>query len=161
LVIRVVEDRTAKDDCLRGYILDGFPRTAAQAEMLEELAARQRKKLSAILIDVPRELLEKRMTGRRICPICKEIYNIYFRPPKVEGRCDVHPEAILEQRADDTVENVRVRLETYEHKTGPLLDYYQRTRRLHRVDGTQSPEDIYGEIEKILNNEVVRASLAD
>ncbi len=161
LVVRVVEDRTTRDDCLRGYILDGFPRTAAQAEMLEELAGRQRKKLSAILIDVPRELLEKRMTGRRICPVCKEIYNVYFRPPKVEGRCDVHPEAILEQRADDTVGNVRVRLETYEHKTAPLLDYYQRTGRLHRVDGTQSPEEIYSDIEKILNNEVVRTSPAD
>ena len=161
LVVRVVEDRTAREDCRKGYILDGFPRTAAQAQMLEELAARQRKKLSAILIDVLRELLEKRMTGRRICPICKEIYNIYFRPPKVEGRCDVHPEAILEQRADDTVENVRVRLETYEHKTAPLLDYYQRTRRLHRVDGTQSPEEIYADIERILNNEVVRANPAD
>jgi len=161
LVIRVVEDRTAREDGRNGYILDGFPRTATQAEMLEELAARQLKKLSAILIDVPRELLEKRMTGRRICPICKEIYNIYFRPPKVEGRCDVHREAILEQRADDTVENVRVRLETYEHKTAPLLDYYQRTGRLHRVDGTQSPEDIYSEIEKILNSEVVRTSPAN
>jgi adenylate kinase len=161
LVVRVVEDRTAREDCRNGYILDGFPRTAAQAKMLEELAARQRKKLSAILIDVPRELLEKRMTGRRICPICKEIYNTYFRPPKVEGRCDVHPDAILEQRADDTVENVRVRLETYEHKTAPLLDYYQRTRRLHRVDGTQSPEEIYADIERILNNEVVRANPAD
>ena len=161
LVVRVVEDRTAREDCRKGYILDGFPRTAAQAQMLEELAARQRKKLSAILIDVLRELLEKRMTGRRICPICKEIYNIYFRPPKVEGRCDVHPEAILEQRADDTVENVRVRLETYEHKTAPLLDYYQRTRRLHRVDGTQSPEEIYADIERILNNEVVRSNPAD
>jgi len=161
LVVRVVEDRTAREDCRKGYILDGFPRTAAQAQMLEELAARQLKKLSAILIDVLRELLEKRMTGRRICPICKEIYNIYFRPPKVEGRCDVHPEAILEQRADDTIENVRVRLETYEHKTAPLLDYYQRTRRLHRVDGTQSPEEIYADIERILNNEVVRANPAD
>src|SRR6266852_1734794 len=96
LVIRVVEDRTARDDCRDGYILDGFPRTAAQAGMLEELATRQQKRLSAILIDVPLELLEKRMTGRRICPICKEIYNVYFRPPKLEGRCDVHPEAILE-----------------------------------------------------------------
>ncbi len=80
LVIRVVEGRTAKDADRDGYILDGFPRTAAQAEMLEELAARQNRKLKAILLDVPLELLEKRMTGRRICPICKEIYNIYFRP---------------------------------------------------------------------------------
>jgi len=161
LVIRVVEDRTAKEDCRNGYILDGFPRTAAQAEMLENLAARQRKKLSAILIDVPLDLLEKRMTGRRSCPVCGEIYNLYFRPPKVDNKCDSHPETELTQRADDRQEKVRVRLETYERETAPLLDYYQRTRRLHRVDGTQSPEDIYADIERILNNEVVRANPAD
>jgi adenylate kinase len=161
LVIRVVEDRTAKDDCLRGYILDGFPRTAAQAKMLEDLAARQLKKLSAILIDVPLELLEKRMTGRRSCPICGEIYNLYFRPPKVDNKCDRHPEAELIQRADDRQEKVRVRLETYERETAPLLDYYQHTGRLHRVDGLRSPEEIYSDIEKILNEEVVRANPAN
>jgi len=161
LVIRVVEDRTAKEDCRNGYILDGFPRTAAQAEMLEDLAARQRKKLSAILIAVPLDLLEKRMTGRRSCPVCGEIYNLYFRPPKVDNKCDSHPDTELTQRADDRQEKVRVRLETYERETAPLLDYYQRTGRLHRVDGTQSPEDIYADIERILNNEVVRANPAD
>ncbi len=160
LVIRVVEDRTEKEDCRNGYILDGFPRTAAQAEMLEQLAERQGKKLSAILIDVSRELLEKRMTGRRSCPICGEIYNLYFRPPKVDNRCDRHPEAELTQRADDRQEKVRVRLETYERETAPLLDYYQHTGRLYRVDGTRSPEDIYREIEKILNNEIVRTNPA-
>jgi adenylate kinase len=156
LVIRVVEDRTAQADARKGYILDGFPRTAAQAEMLEELAWRQGKKLSAILIDVPLDLLERRMTGRRSCPICGEIYNVYFRPPKVDNKCDCHPEAELMQRADDRQEKVRVRLETYERETAPLLDYYQRTERLHRVDGTRSPEDIYRDIDRILNNEVVR-----
>src|SRR2546425_9239706 len=158
VVIRVVEDRTSQDDCRNGYVLDGYPRTAAQAEMLEALAGRQHKKLSAILIDVPLDLLEKRMTGRRSCPICGEIYNIYFRPPKVDNKCDRHPEADLIQRADDRQERVRVRLETYERETAPLLDYYQSTGRLHRVDGTRSPEEIYSNIEKILNNEVVRAS---
>lgn len=156
LVIRVVEDRTAKEDCRDGYILDGFPRTAAQAEMLEQMAARQAKQLSAILIDMPLELLEKRMTGRRICPICKEIYNIFGRPPKVDNQCDFHPQAQLEQRADDTAEKVRVRLETYTRQTAPLIDYYQRTGRLHRVDGTESPEEIYRQIEAIVNREVVR-----
>jgi len=157
LVIRVVEDRTAKDDCRNGYILDGFPRTAAQAEMLEELATRQHKRLSAILIDVPLEFLEKRMTGRRSCPICGEIYNLYFRPPKVDNQCDIHPKAQLTQRADDTAEKVRVRLETYNRETAPLLDYYQRTGRLHRVVGTRSPEEIYSDIEQILNREVGQA----
>jgi len=156
LVVRVVEDRTAKDDCRDGYILDGFPRTAAQAGMLEELAARQHKRLSAILIDVPLEFLEKRMTGRRSCPVCGEIYNLYFRPARVDNKCDVHPDAQLTQRADDTAEKVRVRLETYNRETAPLLDYYQSTGRLHRVDGTRSPEEIYGDIEKILNRGVAQ-----
>lgn len=156
LVIRVVEDRTARDDCHDGYILDGFPRTAAQAGMLEELATRQQKRLSAILIDVPLEVPEKRMTGRRSCPVCGEIYNLYFRPPKVDNKCDRHPDAELTQRADDRAEKVRVRLETYNRETAPLLDYYQGTGRLHRVDGTRSPEEIYSDIEKILNREVAQ-----
>ena len=157
LVIRVVEDRTAKDDCRDGYILDGFPRTTAQAGMLEELATRQQKRLSAILIDVAPELLEKRMTGRRSCPVCGEIYNLYFRPAQVDNKCDRHPDAQLTQRADDRAEKVRVRLETYNRETAPLLDYYQSTGRLHRVDGTRSPEEIYSDIEKILNREVAQA----
>ena len=160
LVIRVVEDRTAKDDCRKGYILDGFPRTAAQGGMLEELARKQGKKLSAILIDVPLDLLEQRMTGRRSCPVCGEIYNLYFRPPQVDNKCDRHPGVELTQRADDRQEKVRVRLETYRRETAPLLDYYRHTGRLHPVDGTRSPEDIYQEIEKILNNEIVRTNPA-
>jgi adenylate kinase len=153
LVIRVVEDRTAQDDCCNGYVLDGYPRTAAQAEMLEGLAVREGKKLSAILIDLPQELLERRMTGRRSCPICGEIYNIYFRPPKFDNKCDLHPEADLIHRADDTAEKVRVRLETYNRETAPLLEYYEGTGRLHRVDGTQEPEAIYSAIQNILNRD--------
>lgn len=153
LVIRVVEDRTARDDCRNGYILDGFPRTAAQAVMLEQLAERQQKKLSTILIDTPSELLEKRMTGRRSCPICGEIYNIYFKPAKNDNRCDLHPEAQLIHRADDRSEKVRVRLDTYNRETEPLIDYYQSTGRLHRVKGTESPEGIYREIEGIVNRD--------
>jgi len=157
LVIRVVEDRTARDDCRDGYILDGFPRTAAQAGMLEELATRQQQRLSAILIDVALDLLEKRITGRRSCPVCGEIYNLYFRPARLDNQCDRHPGTQLIQRADDTAEKVRVRLETYNRETAPLLDYYQGTGRLHRVDGTRSPEEIYSDIDKILNREVVQA----
>ena len=155
VVIRVVEDRTAQDDCRDGYILDGFPRTAAQAEMLEGLAARQRKTLEAILIDVPQESLEKRMTGRRSCPVCGEIYNVYFKPPKTDNVCDLHPQTQLIHRADDNPEKVRVRLETYARETAPLLEYYEQTRRLRRVDGTQAPEAIYSAIERIVKDESV------
>ena len=153
IVIRVVEDRTALDDCRGGYVLDGFPRTAAQAEMLEGLATRQGKTLDAIFIDVSQELLEKRMTGRRSCPVCGEIYNIYFRPPKNDARCDLHPDADLIHRADDTDEKVRVRLETYNRETAPLLEYYEHTGRLRRVDGTSDPEQIYSAIARIVNGD--------
>jgi adenylate kinase len=158
LVIRVVEDRTAQNDCRDGFTLDGFPRTAAQAEMLEGLAGRQGKTLAAILIDVRQDSLEKRMTGRRSCPVCGEIYNIYFRPPKSDNVCDCHSDAQLIHRADDRPEKVRVRLETYARETAPLLEYYERTGRLHRVNGTQAPEAIYAAIEQIVNDGSVVAA---
>jgi len=151
VVVRVVEERTTREDCRDGYILDGFPRTTAQAEMLERLAVRQGKDIRAVLVDVPSELLEKRMTGRRICPVCGEIYNVYFKPPRVDNRCDLHPEAQLVHRRDDLPGKIRVRLETYDQQTAPLLDYYQRTGRLQRVDGTRSAEEIYSDIERIVN----------
>jgi adenylate kinase len=150
VVIRVVAERTCQNDCRNGYILDGFPRTAAQAEMLEQLAARQGNAIKAILIDVPAELLMKRLTGRRICPICGEIYNIFLKPPKFDNRCDLHPEAELEHRADDAPDKIRVRLETYGKETAPLFEYYKRTSRLNRIDGTKEVEEIYREIERVL-----------
>jgi len=151
LVGRVVRERTSQPDCQNGYVLDGFPRTIAQAEMLEDLAATQDERVRAIFIDVPFGILEKRVAGRLSCPICGEIYNIYFKPPKLKNSCDRHPDARLIQRVDDTPEKVRVRLETYNRETEPLLDYYQRTGRLHRVDGTRSPDEIYRDVERIVN----------
>jgi adenylate kinase len=146
LTIRLVKERTAQDDCRNGYILDGFPRTPAQAVSLEKLAAEQGKQIVAVLIDVPRELLEQRMTGRRNCPVCGEIYNIYFKPPKHDNVCDFHPEAQLVHRADDNVETVKARLETYEEQTRPLVEYYKSANLLNIVDGTREPVEIYEEI---------------
>ena len=152
LVIRVVDERTNQEDCRHGYILDGFPRTTAQATMLETLAADQGHEIVAILVDVPLDLLEKRATGRRMCPECGEIYNIYFKPPASEGVCDLHPQARLVHRADDTAEKIRVRLDTYTQQTRPLLDYYSAAKRLHTVDGTREPEAIYADIERIVTS---------
>ena len=95
LVIRIVHERTGREDCKRGYILDGFPRTTAQAAMLEKLAVEQGNKIQAVLVDVPFELLEQRATGRRSCPVCGEIYNVHFKPPRVAGFCDLHPDTPL------------------------------------------------------------------
>ena len=150
LVIRVVQDRTAKADCANGYVLDGFPRTPAQADMLERLAKEQGNEIVAILVDVPYELLEKRAAGRRSCPICGEIYNVYSKPPLKDGYCDLHPNARLFQRADDTPEKIKVRLDTYNEQTKPLVDFYQKSGRLHRVDGTRDQETIHSEIRKLV-----------
>ena len=143
LTIKLVKERTAQPDCQNGYILDGFPRTPAQATSLKNLAAEQGNSIVAVLIDVPSELLEQRMTGRRNCPVCGEIYNIYLKPPKFDNVCDFHPEAQLVHRADDNVETVKARLATYERQTQPLVDYYKAAGLLRTVDGTGEPEEIY------------------
>jgi adenylate kinase len=153
LTIQLVRERTAHDDCKNGYILDGFPRTPAQAAMLDQLAIEQNKRLQAIDIEVPHDLLIKRMVGRRNCPVCGEIYNVFFRPPKVDNVCDRHPEAQLQQRQDDNPETVQARLATYEEKTRPLIDYYQAAKVLEVVDGTRDPEAIYRDIERIVKSE--------
>lgn len=150
VTIRVVRERTSRDDCKDGYILDGFPRTPAQAAMLDRLAVEQGKMIQAVDIEMPRELLEKRMTGRRNCPVCGEIYNVYFKPPKVDNVCDRHPDTQLIHRSDDNPETVTARLATYEKQTHPLLDYYRSRNLLHTVSGTREPEEIYREIERIV-----------
>jgi adenylate kinase len=147
---RVVRDRTSRPDTSGSYVLDGYPRTAVQAEQLEELAREQGKEIRAIEIDVPKEELIRRLTGRRTCPMCGEIYNIYSRPPRSNEVCDLHPDTKLIQRADDNEESVRTRLETYEENTAPLLEYYSRTDRLKKVDGTGEVEQIYQQIENLV-----------
>jgi adenylate kinase len=148
LTIQIVEERTAQADCQDGYVLDGFPRTTAQAEMLERLAAEQNHALLAVLVDVPFDILERRVTGRRSCPVCGEIYNVYFKPPKSDEVCDLHPDVKLSRRTDDNAETIKARLSTYERETRPLIDYYESTNRLCRVDGTRDAEAIYGDIER-------------
>jgi adenylate kinase len=153
VTIQLVKERTAKDDCRNGYILDGFPRTPAQAASLEKLAAEQDKQIVAVQIEVPYDLLEKRMTGRRNCPVCNEIYNIYFKPPRLDNVCDFHPEAQLVHRADDNSETVRKRLATYEEQTRPLLDYYESKDLLRTVDGNRDTESIYRDIAAVVQGE--------
>jgi len=150
ITFQMVKERTSRDDCHASYVLDGFPRTTVQAEMLETLSKEQAKEISAVQINVPLEDLEKRLTGRRNCPVCGEIYNIYSKPPKVEGRCDFHPERELIHRSDDKTEMVRERLETYQVNTQPLLDYYAGSGRLQKIDATGMPEEIYLELEATL-----------
>lgn len=151
LTIRLVKDRTSQDDCRNGYILDGFPRTPAQAESLDQLAAEQRNEIVPVLIDIDTDVLEKRMTGRRNCPVGGEIYNVYFKPPKMDNVCDVHTETQLTQRADDNSETVLARLATFKKQTQPLIDYYNKGGWLRAVDGSREAEAIFAEIENVVS----------
>ncbi|HJS50680.1 MAG TPA: adenylate kinase [Pyrinomonadaceae bacterium] len=147
---RMVEDRTSRADSRNGYVLDGYPRTAVQARQLEELATVQGKEIEAITVDVPRDELIRRLTGRRSCPACGEIYNIYSKPPKSDNVCDKHPDAKLVHRADDNEDSVSTRLATYDEQTKPLLEYYEKSGRLKKVDGSGEVEEIYREISKLI-----------
>ncbi|HEX8735103.1 MAG TPA: adenylate kinase [Pyrinomonadaceae bacterium] len=148
ITFEIVKDRTARET--GSYILDGYPRTAVQARDLEDLAKQQGREIQAIQVDVPLGNLEKRMTGRRNCPVCGEIYNVYFKPPKNDNVCDFHPETALNHRSDDNEESVRTRLSTYEANTKPLLDYYEQTGRLQKIDGERGVEEIYADLEKLI-----------
>lgn len=150
VTFKIVQDRTSRDDCANGYILDGYPRTAVQAEQLEALAAEQTKVIQAIEVDLPREELMRRLTGRRSCPVCGEIYNVFSKPPKVEGRCDLHPDAELVHRADDNETSVSTRLATYDDLTKPLIEYYDKSGRLSKVDGSGDLEDIYSSLDRLI-----------
>ena len=150
LTYKIVRDRTAREDAAKTYLLDGYPRTAVQAEQLEELAKEQGREIQAIEVDVPRDELMKRLTGRRSCPVCGEIYNIYSKPPKNDNVCDFHTDAQLTHRADDNEESVSTRLATYDELTKPLLDYYEKTGRLKKISGDGDLEEIYREVESLI-----------
>ena len=136
LIIGMVKDRLAQDDCRNGFILDGFPRTIKQAEELEKITD-----IDAVLnIYVPFEKLIERITGRRSCPKCGAVYHIKYNPPKKEGICDVCGTPLI-QRDDDKEETVKKRLETYEEQTAPLIDYYKKKGKLLTVEGQEEIED--------------------
>ncbi|MCU1290985.1 MAG: adenylate kinase [Acidobacteria bacterium] len=150
LTYKIVKERTARADCQNDYILDGYPRTAVQAAQLEDLASEQNKTIQAIEIDVPRAELLKRLTGRRSCSVCGEIYNIYSKPPKQDNVCDFHPETTLTHRADDNEESVGTRLANYDEQTKPLLEYYEKSGRLEKIDGTRELQQIYADLDKLI-----------
>ncbi len=131
VVIGILKDRIARDDAKNGFILDGFPRTVAQAEALEKMGVRIDK---VIEIDVPDDAITARMSGRRVCEGCGNSYHIKFKPTKVEGICDACGAKVV-QRIDDKPETVQARLKTYHEKTAPLKDYYLSRGKLVTVQG--------------------------
>ena len=148
LVNGMVADRIKQPDCDRGFVLDGFPRTVAQAEWLDrELAGNAGNKRATVVIDVDvsyNQLLQ-RLTGRRTCPVDGKIYNIYLQPPKEKGVCDVCGTQLF-QRVDDTEEVISERLKSYERQTLPLEDFYRDQGRLRRINGEQPVEQVLAEI---------------
>ena len=142
-VVALVAERV---HCLRseaGFLLDGFPRTVAQAEALEKLLAGENLKLDAVLsYDLPLEKVVARLSGRRTCQNCKAVFHVEALPPKTEGVCD-HCGGRLYQREDDRPESIRVRMEAYERSTAPLVDFYRRKGLLVSVSAEGSPEEIF------------------
>lgn len=150
LVVDLVVDRLAKDDAVKGYVLDGFPRTIPQAEALDAALAKRNEKVDfAIDVNVPDENIVKRMSGRRACVGCGATYHIVNVPPKKEGICDIcGGELIL--RDDDKPETVLNRLSVYHEQTQPLIDYYTKEGILKTVDGTVPMMDVFSAITAIL-----------
>ncbi|EJP6472018.1 adenylate kinase [Clostridium botulinum] len=150
VTIGIVKDRLTKDDCDNGFLLDGFPRTVAQAEALDEFLKGINKDLDvALLIKVPEEFILERMTGRRVCTSCGASYHIRFNPPKVEGKCDICDNELI-QRKDDTEATVKERLEVYSKQTYPLINYYKDNGIISEVDGTEAIDKVFGNISNIL-----------
>ena len=126
VVLGLVEDRLKKDDCKKGYILDGFPRNTAQAEALDKILASLGMSLTgALSVDVPKDDLMKRLTGRRTCKGCGQMYNVYFSPSKNESVCDKCGGALF-HRDDDKEDTIKRRLDVYDAQTAPLIDYYKK-----------------------------------
>lgn len=150
LVVDLVVDRVAQDDCANGYVLDGFPRTIPQAESLDAALEKLGSKVDfAINVEVPDENIINRMSGRRACVACGATYHIVHIPTKVEGICDrCGKELIL--RDDDKPETVKKRLDVYHEQTQPLIDYYTKKDVLVEVDGTQDMNAVFTDIVKIL-----------
>ncbi len=151
LTVKILLDRVAKDDCKNGYVLDGFPRTIPQAEVLDKALTELGDKIDfAINVDVPDENIINRMSGRRACLACGATYHIKHVPPKKEGICDrCGKELVL--RDDDKPETVKNRLNVYHEQTQPLIDFYTKKGVLKTVDGTVDMMDVFDAIKKILN----------
>jgi adenylate kinase len=146
IVLGLVEERLKQPDCANGFILDGFPRNTAQAEALDKLLAGVQIPLTvALAVDVEKGELLKRLTGRRTCKACQQMYNVHFTPPKKEGVCDKCGGGLF-QRDDDKEETIRKRLEVYDTQTAPLIDYYRRKNIMKTVMGVGSIDDIFKKV---------------
>ncbi|MGE0680483.1 MAG: adenylate kinase [Candidatus Binatia bacterium] len=150
VVTAMVAERLQRADCVKGFLLDGFPRTIAQAEALSENLRAENQTLNVALnIVVPKRDLIERLSGRWVCRNCGAMYHERFTPPKQSGKCD-NCTGELYQRSDDKLETVTARLEVYERSTAPLINFYEKNGLLRTVDGTGEPKDVLQRITKVL-----------
>src|SRR4030065_1361820 len=151
VVLGMVEERLKQDDCKKGYILDGFPRNTAQAEALDKILASLNMSLTgALSVDVPKDDLMKRLTGRRTCKGCGQMYNVYFSPPKKNGVCDKCGGELF-HRDDDKEETIKRRIDVYDAQTAPLISYYKKSGILKSVIGVGSIDEIFKKVCSVLN----------
>lgn len=150
VTVEVIKKRLQQADTQKGFLLDGFPRTIPQAEALDGILKEMGRSLDLVInIKVDPQVLLERMTGRRVCQKCGATYHVVNQPPRVEGVCD-QCGGELYQRSDDTVETVSNRLEVYQKQTAPLLEYYQQRGIVAEVNGEQSIDDVFKEIEQVI-----------
>lgn len=152
VTIGIVRERLSQDDCKKGFLLDGFPRTLVQAQALDELLGAMGKKVEVVLnIQVPFEVLVERMTGRLLCKTCNSVYHRVYNPPKQVGVCDRCGGA-LTQRDDDREETAKKRLTVYMEETDPVLGYYAEKGVLKNIDGNKSMDEVKRQIKEVLEN---------
>jgi len=151
VTIGIVKERLSQSDAKEGFLLDGFPRTTAQAEALQEIMQKLGSTIDYVLnVEVPEENLVERLSGRRVCPTCGKTYHVVYNPPVKEGICDIDG-ASLDQRSDDKPDMVQKRLKVNMEQTQPLLDFYKEKGYLVTVNGDQEIDDVFEDIVKILN----------
>ncbi len=158
VVVGIIRERMTEPDCGKGYILDGFPRTIAQAEALDEMLEKLGTQMDHVVnISVGDEEVIRRLTGRRTCPNCGAGYHILFDPPKQEGICDKCGGKLI-QRDDDKEETIRARLDVYRHQTEPLIAYYEEKHLLRTIPGEGNMEEIFSAILKALDKNPAKAT---
>lgn len=152
VTIGIVRERLSREDCHKGFLLDGFPRTVAQADALETILTDLDKKIDYVInIQVDKEVLMERLTGRRICKKCGATYHLVFNPPSEEGVCD-RCGGDLYQRADDNEETVQKRLDVNIKQTQPLLDFYQDKGYLVNIDGQRDIKEVFSDIDELIGS---------
>ena len=145
VMIGLVRERTLERDAETGFVLDGFPRTVAQAQALDAILAERARPLDVVVaLTAPDQELVRRLSARWECPVCRRVYNAISAPSKDGRHCDDHPETLLTQRADDTEETVKRRLDVYRVQTAPLAEHYRGQGRLKEVRGTGPLDEVYG-----------------